>query len=95
MKTKLLNRETENCQLFVEGLVSSLLKNRKAIFRTGDKTILVKIDEICESECSATERFMVSIINSQKQKIANLTNTYNEILIMMNMIQLFTKVSIL
>jgi len=94
MKIKLMNREMENGRLFVEDLVSSLLKNRKAIFQTGDKTILVKMDEIHESECSPTQIFMVSIINSQKQKIENLTKTYNEILIMMNMIQLFTKVSI-
>lgn len=92
MKTKVLNREMENCRLFVEGLVSSLSKNRKAIIQTGDKTVFVKTDEISENKCSATERFMVSIVNSQKLKIANLTNTYNEILIMMNTIQLFTKV---
>lgn len=89
-----MNQEMENGRLFVEGLVSSLLKNRKAIFQFGDKTILVKIDEIRESECTPTQSFMVTIINSQKQKIENLTKTYNKILIMMNMIKLFTKVSI-
>lgn len=88
----MLNCEMENCRRFVDGLVSGLLNNRKAIFRTSDKTIFVKTDKTHESEYSTSERFMDSIINSQKQMIVNLTTTYKEISIMMNTMQLFTKV---
>lgn len=89
IKTNMLNQETENCRRFIDDLVSSLLEKRKAIFRTGDTTVFVKIDETRENECSANERFMNSIINSQKQMIANLTNSYKEISIMINTMQLF------
>lgn len=89
----MLSNETENCRRFVDGLVSSLLNNRKAIFRTSNKTIFVKTNKTRENEYSTSERFMDSIINSQKQMITNLTTTYKEISIMMNVMQLFTKVS--
>ncbi|XP_008180244.1 uncharacterized protein LOC100572569 [Acyrthosiphon pisum] len=92
MKIKMLNRETENCQRFADDLVSSLLKNRKAIFKTGIHTIYVKMDETPENEPSASEYFMDSVINSQKQTIVKLTSIYKEITIMMNTMQLFAKV---
>lgn len=88
----MLNRETENCRRFADDLVSSLLKNRKAIFKTGIHTISVKMDETPESEPSASEYFMDSVINSQKQTIVKLTSIYKEITIMMNTMQLFAKV---
>ncbi|XP_022165848.1 uncharacterized protein LOC111030589 [Myzus persicae] len=92
IKTKMLNQETENCRRFTDDLVSSLLKYRKAIFKTGIHTIYVKMDETSESEPSANEYFMDSIINSQKQTIVKLTSIYKEITIMMNTMQLFAKV---
>lgn len=79
----------ENGKRFVEGLVSSLLRYRKAIFRTGDDTIMVKLDE---EKWSVNERFMNSIISSQNQKIASLTAKYEEILIMMDTMRLFSNV---
>lgn len=88
----MLNREIENCQQFIHGLVSGLMQNRRAIFRTGNNTIFVKIDECIESECFARKCFMDSIINSQKQIIANLETTYEEMSIVMKTTQLFAKV---
>jgi hypothetical protein len=89
----MLNREMENCNRFLDDLVSSLLKNRKAIFKTGSHTIYVKMmNENPEKEPSAGEYFMDSIIDSQKQTIVKLTSIYKEIIIMMNTMQLFAKV---
>lgn len=87
-----MNREIANCRRFADDLVSNLLKNRKAIFRTGIHTIYVKMDETIDSEPTANEYFMDSIINSQKQTIVKLTSIYKEITIMMNTMQLFAKV---
>jgi len=90
IKTKMLNREMKNGQQFIDDLASDLMKNQKAIFRTGNDTITIKMDE--DSKPSATERFMNSIIDSQKLKIENLKNKYEEILIMINTVLLFSKV---
>ncbi|XP_025206938.1 uncharacterized protein LOC112602832 [Melanaphis sacchari] len=93
IKTKMLNREMENCNRFADDLLSNLLKNRKAIFKTGIHTIYVKMDETSEKELSTEEFFMSSIINSQKQTIVKLTSIYKEITIMMNTMQLFEKIT--
>lgn len=54
--------------------------------------IFLKVQKTCEIEMSANQRFMYSIVNSQNQMIDNLTVKYKEILIMINTMQLFTKV---
>lgn len=82
----------EDCLRFTNGLVSSLLNNRKAVFRTSNETIFSRMENTHELEFSANQRFMHAIINSQKQMIDNLTATYREISIMMNTMQLFSKV---
>ncbi|KAF0761076.1 Uncharacterized protein FWK35_00008948 [Aphis craccivora] len=92
IKTKMLNQEMENCNRFANDLISSLLKNHKAIFKTGNNTIYVKMDETPEKKSTTVEFFMDSIINSQKQSIVKLRRIYKEITIMMNTMQLFAKV---
>lgn len=77
---------------FANGLISSLLKNHKASFWTGNDTIFLKIEKTREMKKSANQRFMHSIIISQNEVIDQLTATYKEILIMINTMQLFAKV---
>lgn len=92
VKTKMLSREIIKYQQFLDGLVWNLLENRKAIFRTGKNTIFTKINTTHKDGNSAVESFMDSIINSQKEVIANLTTRHKEVLIMMNTMTLFSKV---
>lgn len=96
LKTNVLRRYVENGRRFVEGLVSGLVNDHKAVFRVGDHTVAVKLDDAARDTddngdyyCTAGERFMASVIGSQHRKIANLTAKYEEIMIMMSTIQLF------
>lgn len=89
IKKKMLTQEMENCRRFVDGLISCLLKNRKAIFQTRGNMVFVKIDETHDHECSVIERFMISIINKQKNTIENLMTIHEEVNTMVNMMQLF------
>lgn len=82
----MLTGETEDCQRFLDGLVSSLLKNHRATFQVGDNEICVK-----RQKKSATQRFMQSIINAQKEIIANLSTTHKKLLILINITHLFSK----
>uniref|UniRef100_A0A2S2R6P2 SKICH domain-containing protein n=1 Tax=Sipha flava TaxID=143950 RepID=A0A2S2R6P2_9HEMI len=86
-KINMLTEETEDCQRFVNGLVSSLLKNHKATLRVGNNMICVK-----RQKSSANEHFMQSIINFQKETISNLSTTHKKILVLINITQLFYKV---
>ncbi|VVC37978.1 Hypothetical protein CINCED_3A009417 [Cinara cedri] len=92
MKTKMLNREKIKYQRFINDLILNLLKNRKTTLKADKNTIFIKMDETHESGYSAKEKFMDSIINSQKQVITNLTAKHKEVLIMMKTKELFSKV---
>lgn len=83
----MLTEETEDCQRFIDGLVSSLLKNHKATLRVGNNMICVR-----RQKSSANEHFMQSIINFQKETISNLSTTHKKILVLINIMQLFSRV---
>lgn len=89
IKIEMLKREIEYCQRFVNELVVNLIKNHKAVFKTGNHVIFVKTDN--KSKQSAHEHLMNSIINNQKEIIAHLENKTQELSILIRTTQLFAK----